>query len=279
MWYLQKRDCWVALPHSPGCLSISVSPFDSYCLFCIKWEFLLWTQVPHMKDWYWTCGSKVDWALNVLHLWQSSARVWLYLFKHSLHFQRSKLDTVAEEQSRRSWWNCRPPLHPTKLFVYLFVCFPVTARGCVTLEWCRAVVTRWLRCMGRRACRISVCWLDLALKKKKKHFLLCVWVLRSVTSGSKVDFLQDPSSGLSYSTVDCVRCGLARTLLSSIKKMYLSVHVCVSESDWRQEAARPDGNLCHPTPPGALRHTDTLTNTRRYETHTHTHTYTHTSVW
>lgn len=52
-----------------------------------------------------------------------------------------------------------------------------------------------------------------------------------MTSGSEVDFLQDPLSGLSYSSVDCVRGGLARTLLSSIKKMYLSVHVYASESE------------------------------------------------
>lgn len=115
-----------------------------------------------------------------------------------------------------SWWNCRPPLHPTKLFVCLF--------SCDCLRLCDSVM---MSCCGHSLALLHgeksvqdqclLAWFSVERKgEKKKHFLLCVWVLRSVTSGSKVNFLQDPLSGLSYSTVDCVGCGLARTLLSII---------------------------------------------------------------
>lgn len=40
------RGCLGSFPSLTGRLSISVSPLDSDYLFCIKWEFLLWTWLP-----------------------------------------------------------------------------------------------------------------------------------------------------------------------------------------------------------------------------------------
>lgn len=67
-------------------------------------------------------------------------------------------------------------------------------------------------CVGERAGSASV---GLILRRKKEHFLLlCVWVSRSVTLGSKVNFLREPRlSELQYSRQGRVR--LERTLVTS----------------------------------------------------------------
>lgn len=84
------RDAWVAFPRSlAACLS-ACQPLTPAVYFALSGNSSYGLGFPHMKGRYCTCRSKVDWALNVLHLWQSSVRVWLYLFKHSLHFQKVK---------------------------------------------------------------------------------------------------------------------------------------------------------------------------------------------
>lgn len=40
------QGCLGSFPSLTGRLSISLSTLDSGCLFCIKWEFLLWTWLP-----------------------------------------------------------------------------------------------------------------------------------------------------------------------------------------------------------------------------------------
>ena len=41
---------------------------DSGCLFGVRWEFLLWTWLPHLKECYWICRSKVHSALDICHV-------------------------------------------------------------------------------------------------------------------------------------------------------------------------------------------------------------------
>lgn len=157
---------WITL--SPFCLS--VCQHLTLTVYCVLSENSSYRLLLVLKECYWTCRSKVDWLVICGCIYSSI----LCIFKRQL-FQKS----VIKHRLRT--------LLPSDQVVCVFL-GPV---GGEVVWLCNNIVpwslADFAACEEERAASAS-CWPDLA--EEEMHFLLlCVWVSRSVTSGSTVNFL------------------------------------------------------------------------------------------